>query len=172
MSYYIKYNDIDDEFMLDLSLEMRLDRYIKNHFYPAKAISTLSPIYLIGGGIRDLMNAKIPKDLDFVVLGEDEKWIQEVFKAFKIEPGRNRFDGFKFEYNDTIIDLWLTKDLFSAMQYNVDGILYDVKNKRMISLTYNDFLKNGLREINPENNIDNGRVKKLLKFEKEHKIND
>lgn len=169
MNYNIKYNDKDDEFMLDLSLEMRIERYIKNHFYPAKAISVLSPIYLIGGGIRDLMDAKIPKDLDFVVLGEDEKWFLEVFNAYKIKPKRNKFGGFKFEYNNTTIDLWITKDLFSAIQYNVDGLLYDIQSRRMVSLTYNDFLKNGLREVNSKNNIENGREHKLLKFEKEHR---
>ena len=169
MNLEIKYNDNDDEFMQDIDFKMRIQRYIENHFYPAFTISRLSKIYLLGGGIRDLLVAKIPKDLDFVVLGSDEEWINEVFRIYKIHPDRNRLGGFKFEYNGTKIDLWLSEDLFSAIQYNIDGLLYDVKNNSLISLTFDDFLKNGLRLINPNNNIEKGREQKLLKYESEYK---
>ena len=96
-------------------------------------------------------------------------WINEVFRIYKIYPNKNRFGGFKFEYNGTKIDLWLSEDLFSAIQYNIDGLLYDVKNNSLISLTFDDFLKNGLRLINPNNNIEKGREQKLLKYESEYK---
>ena len=36
----------------------------------------------------------------------------------------------------------------------------------MISLTFNDIQKNGLRIVNPLNNIDNNREEKLKVFEK------
>lgn len=169
MYYDIKYNDKDDEFIGDLTLQMRIERYIKEHFYPAKTISTLLPIYLVGGGIRDLMNAKHPKDLDFVVLGSDKEWIEKVFEAFKIVPRKNKFGGYKFEYNGTTIDLWLTEDLFSSIQYNVDGLFYDIRTKRLVSLTYNDFQKNGLKLVNEENNIENGRILKLRQFEQDQR---
>ena len=169
MNLEIKYNDNDDEFMQDIDFIMRIQRYIENHFYPAFTISRLSKIYLLGGGIRDLLVAKIPKDLDFVVLGSDEEWINVVFRIYKIYPNKNRLGGFKFEYNGTKIDLWLSEDLFSAIQYNIDGLLYDVKNNSLISLTFDDFLKNGLRLINPNNNIEKGREQKLLKYESEYK---
>lgn len=169
MNLEIKYNDNDAEFMQDINFKMRIQRYIENHFYPAFTISRLSNIYLLGGGIRDLLVAKIPKDLDFVVLGSDEEWINEVFRIYKVHPDRNRLGGFKFEYNGTKIDLWLSEDLFSAIQYNIDGLLYDVKNNSLISLTFDDFLKNGLRLINPNNNIEKGREQKLLKYESEYK---
>ena len=169
MNLEIKYNNNNDEFKQDIDFQMRIQRYIKNHFYPAYTISKHSNIYLLGGGIRDLLVAKIPKDLDFVVLGNDKKWIDEVFRIYKIRPHRNRFGGFKFEYSGTKVDLWLSEDLFSAIQYNIDGLFYDVKNNSLISLTFDDFLKNGLRLINPDNNIEKGRKEKLLKYEKEYR---
>ncbi len=165
MNIAIKYNDKEDEFSNDLNLEMRLENYIKKHFYPAKVISMLSKTYLVGGAIRDLMFAKKPKDLDFVVLGHDKEWILEVFEKFKIVPEYNRFGGYKFTYQGTTIDLWLSSDLFQAIQYNVDGLLFDVGTTSLISLTFNDFQSNGIRLVNPENNIGNGREKKLIKFE-------
>jgi len=57
MNISIKYNDIIDEFTTDLTLQMRLDGYIKRHFYPAYVIAQLCPIYLLGGAIRDLIYA-------------------------------------------------------------------------------------------------------------------
>lgn len=175
MDLEIKYNDNDDEFISDINFQMRIQRYIENHFYPAYIFilhiqyqSILIFIYQVVV-FRDLLVAKIPKDLDFVVLGNDEKWINEVFKIYKIHPDRNKFGGFKFEYNGTNIDLWLSEDLFSAIQYNIDGLLYDVKNNSLISLTFADFLKNGLRMVNSNNNIKKGREEKLLKYEKEYR---
>ena len=80
----IKYNEVADEFSNDLTLEERLEKYIKEHFYPAYIISTLCPIFLLGGGIRDLICASKPKDLDFVIMGsENMDWVMKVFDKFK-----------------------------------------------------------------------------------------
>ena len=168
MSITIKHNE-NGEFSSDINLEERIEKYINNHFYPAKVISTLSQVYLLGGAIRDLIDAKKPKDLDFVVLGKDKEWILEVFNKFGIVPEYNRFGGFKINYNETVVDLWLSDDLFSAIQYNVDGLLFDVANKTLISLTFGDFVTNGLKQVNQNNNIENGREKKLKKFEQKFK---
>ena len=165
MNIEITYNKDTDEFSDDISLTMRLQKYIKNHFYPAYTIAHLAPIYLIGGSIRDLICAKKPKDLDFVVLGKEHlEWILKIFKAYNIQFTLNRFGGYKFTFQDTEIDLWLT-DLFSSMQYNVDGLYYNLNNNQLLSLTFQDFQENGLKLINPENNIENGREIKLIKFQ-------
>lgn len=166
MNIPIKYNDEIDEFTYDLTLQMRLEKYLKKHFDVGYAISNMCNIYLLGGAIRDLTLAKKPKDLDFVILGRDNiDFINLLFKKLNIKYTYNRFGGFKFEYNATSIDLWLTDDLFSSIEYNVDGLFFDLNNCSLISLTYDDFLKNGLRKVNDENNIENGRVKKLIEFE-------
>lgn len=73
------------------------------------------------------------------------------------------------KYNDTVIDLWLTEDLFSSEQYNVDGLYFDLRTNSLLSVTFDDFIKNGLKEVNKDNNLENNRVKKLEKFE--HKYN-
>lgn len=48
MNIDIKYNEHLDEFTYDLSLTMRLQKYINNHFAPAYTIAKLAPIYLVG----------------------------------------------------------------------------------------------------------------------------
>lgn len=72
--------------------------------------------------------------------------------------------GYKFLYRDVEIDLWLSNDLFSSIQYNVDGIFFELQTNRLISFTFEDFMKNNLRVVNRENNIENGRKEKLIKF--------
>ena len=167
MNIDITYNNDIDEFTNDLTLQMRLENYIKNHFIIAYIISNICPIYLLGGAIRDLIYAKKPKDLDFVVLGKENlDLIMQLFEKFCIEYSFNKFGGFKFKYNDIEIDLWLSEDLFSAIEYNVDGLFFDLTKNSLLSLTFNDFIDNGLRLINSNNNIENGREKKLIKFEK------
>lgn len=172
MQIPIEYNDIEDEFMEDLSLQMRLKNFIKRHFYPAYAISMLCPVYLVGGAIRDLIYAKKPKDLDFVILGKENiDFIMQVFKKFNIKYDFNKFGGFKFEYEGTKIDLWLADDLFSSIQYNVDGLFFNLNNNSLLSLTFEDFIDNGLMLINSNNNIEKGREKKLIKFADKFRCN-
>ncbi len=166
MNIPIRYNDEIDEFTYDLSLQMRLENYIKKHFDIGFAISNMCNIYLLGWAIRNLIEAEIPKDLDFVIVGrENIDFIYLLFEKLNNKYTYNRFGGFKFEYNGTSIDLWLTDDLFSSIEYNVDGLFFNLNNCSLISLTYDDFLKNGLRKVNDENNIENGRMKKLIEFE-------
>lgn len=173
MNIPVKYNDDIDEFTNDLTLQMRIENYIKKHFYPAYIIEKLCPIYLLGGAIRDLIYASEPKDLDFVIVGKENlDWILQVFEKFDIKYSYNKLGGFKFMYNDTKIDLWLSNDLFSAMQYNVDGLFFDLSNNSLLSLTFEDFVKEGLKLTNSNNNIQNGREKKLIKFEGKFKMDN
>lgn len=168
MNIDIKYSD-DKEFIHDLTLQMRLKNYIYNHFYLAYTISNIYPVYLLGGAIRDLIYAEKPKDLDFVVISHDKDFILDVFSKFNINYTFNKFYGFKFVYEGTSIDLWLTDDLFSSIEYNVDGLFFDLKSNSLISLTFKDFIDNGLKLINKENNIENGRIEKLKLFEKKYR---
>ena len=170
MTISIKYNDTIDEFTNDLTLQMRLENYIRNHFYPAYTISMLCPIYLLGGAIRDLIYAEKPKDLDFVVLGKENiDFVLQIFARFNIKYCFNRFGGFRFYYDNTKIDLWLSDDLYASIQYNVDGLFFDLKNNSLLSLTFEDYLNNGLKLVNNQNNIEKNREKKLIKFDQKFK---
>ena len=111
------------------TLESRLENYIKDKFPIAYIISKSAPIYLLGGAIRDLILAKKPKDLDFIVLGNEySNSILEIFQKYNINFSYNRFGGYKINYHDTQIDLWTNNDLYSAIQYNVDGLFFYLKD--------------------------------------------
>lgn len=152
---------------MDKNLEIHLQEYITNHFPPAYQISESVPIYLLGGGIRDLIFSKTPKDLDFLVLGQEHlSFILSVFKSLHIEYTFNSFGGFKFCYQGTVIDLWLTDDFYSVIQYNVDGLFFDLRANSLISLTFDDFMEHGLRLIKEDSIVNESRKVKLKEFEK------
>ena len=128
------------------TLESRLENYIKDKFPIAYIISKSAPIYLLGGAIRDLILAKKPKDLDFIVLGNEySNSILEIFQKYNINFSYNRFGGYKINYHDTQIDLWTNNDLYSAIQYNVDGLFFYLKDNILLSFTFDDFKKKWIK---------------------------
>ena len=151
------------------TLKTKLETYIKNNFAVVYEIASFAPVYLLGGAIRDLIMDKEPKDLDFIVLGmEYSKNILEVLNKHKIDFTYNHFGGYRINYNGVHVDLWASNDLFSAVQYNVDGLFFYLNDNNLISFSFDDFVKNGLKLINPDNNIEKGREKKLIQFEKDY----
>jgi len=107
--------------------------------------------------------------MDFVVLGKEQlDWVIDILESFNLKYTLNKFGGYKINYNGTTIDLWIAEDLFSSMQYNVDGLYFNLNTNSILSLTFDDFQKNGLKLINKENNIENNREKKLKKKENKY----
>ena len=160
----------NNKFENNTTLESRLENYIKDKFPIAYIISKSAPIYLLGGAIRDLILAKESKDLDFIVLGNEySNSILEIFQKYNINFAYNRFGGYKINYHGTQIDLWTNNDLYSAIQYNVDGLFFYLNDNILLSFTFDDFKKNGLRLINKDNNIEKGRKEKLIQFEQNFK---
>lgn len=137
-----------------------------------------SSIYLMGGAVRDISNGKIPRDLDFVVLSDSDKEIVDFIQKYQLQYKKNNFNGYKITYNEIEIDIWNSNDLYKCIQYNFDGIFYDIKNKIIIPFGYYDAIEtNTLVEINPKTCSKNGqgidfkkrekRKQKLLKLMKE-----
>ena len=93
-----------------------------------------------------------------------EDFIKTFISKYGLQFSYNHFNGFKITFNDIEIDLWHTKDLFDSIEYNADGLLYDINNHRFISLTFDDFLKNGPKKINYSKNIDDKSQERLLKL--------
>jgi len=59
--------------------------------------------------------------------------------------------------------------LFANNALNVDGFFFYLDDNNLISFSFDDFVKNGLKLINPDNNIEKGRKKKLIQFEKDYR---
>ena len=152
--------------MNDLT-KRKIKKYIKKNFPIAIKISKISPIYLIGGTLRDIESSRKPKDLDFVVLDDTNQIVKSVISKYNLKFEINKLGGYKIFYNDIIVDLWSTNDLLKSIEYNIEGLFYDVKNDLLIPFGYYDAIENGLRQINPNNNILNDEKKhnRKVKFE-------
>ena len=58
--------------------------------------------------------------------------------------------------------------MFANNALNVDYFFFYLNDNNLISFSFDDFVKNGLKLINPDNNIEKGREKKLIQFEKDY----
>ena len=58
--------------------------------------------------------------------------------------------------------------MFANNALNVDGFFFYLNDNNLISFSFDDFVNNWLKLINPDNNIEKGREKKLIQFEKDY----
>lgn len=153
----------------NISLEDKIKNYIKDNFNIIYELAKEMPIYLVGGSIRSLMLSLEPKDLDFIVLGcEYKDKLSKLINKFDMKYSYNKFGGYKIKYGEIVVDIWTNNDLFSAVEYNADGIFYYVNNDVIVSLTFDDFIKNGVKKVNELNNIETTRINKINEFHKKY----
>ena len=125
-----------------------IDNYLANHFEIIYHHFT-SSIYLIGGSIKDLLLDREVRDIDIVVLSNDDTQIKSFIDKYNLQYQRNNFGGYKIKYGDLEIDIWNSNDLYKCIQYNFDGLFYDIKNKVFIPFGFFDAIETKeLKEIN------------------------
>lgn len=39
----------------------------------------------------------------------------------------NKLGGYKIYNNSVVVDLWNTNDLLKSIEYNIEGLFYDIK---------------------------------------------
>ena len=127
------------------------------------------PVFLLGGAIKDIIYNNIVKDLDFVVLSDNAESIEKFINDNDLKYIRNSFNGYKIEYNDIHIDIWPTQDLYECIQYNYDGLFYDIKNDLILSFGYLNSINDKLIKINdgkkhPNKNKDAERLNKIKNY--------
>ena len=155
------------EVLMDLNKEV-IKQYIDKHFPLINILSSFCPTFLMGGATRDLMLGLEPKDLDFVCL-DTYGMIDNFVLKYNLNWRRNKFGGYKIYYHDIKIDLWSTKDLFASIEYNIDGLFYDVANDYFLSFGFFDAIEHGIVKLNENNNTtnierQNNRKEKLEEF--------
>lgn len=105
-----------------------------------------------------------PRDIDIIVLCDNDDEIKSLIEKYEIEYVKNHFNGYKLKYNKLEIDIWNTNDFYKCIQYNFDGLFYDIKNKIFLPFGFYDALESKtLKEINP--NITRNRITKDIEKE-------
>lgn len=113
-------------------------------------------LYLVGGAVKDIIKNKMPKDLDIVLLSDNSSQIDDYLKSLNIKTDKNSFGGYKVVINNITIDIWSANDLFKVVQYNLDGLLYNITKDILIPIGYIDALeKNQCFLINKDLNHPN-----------------
>lgn len=142
---------------------------VDKKFKQIYSISKIYKTYLIGGSILDILLEHEFRDLDFLFLSNNDKDAEKFLKKFiednNFSYSMNHFNGYKINYKSTEIDLWHTDDIFNSIEYNADGILYDVENSNLISLSFNDYLKNGPIKIHHTSDNNLKSEKRLVKLQ-------
>lgn len=108
-------------------------------------------VFLVGGSIRSISINQQIKDLDFVFLDSYNTvgdYILHFINDYSLNYTFNEYGGYKVDYNGFMVDIWKTKDLLYAVQFNADGLFYDIHNNYLITFGIYDALENGLRQLN------------------------
>lgn len=88
-------------------------------------------LFLWGGAIKSIIMDLPIRDLDFVLLTQDDENTLEFIKKFKLEYKVNGDHGYSFIYNNLLVGLSSTNDLFCE-GYNTDLVFYDIRRKQFI----------------------------------------
>lgn len=148
----------------------KIDDYINKNFKCIYEYNFKSEIYLLSGAIFDIIKDKKPKDMDFVVISKDDKEIYEFIKHNNFNYLKNSFGGYKINDNSTIVDIWNVESLEECFQYNVDGLVYNIKDKQIISLGFSDALRVGKVELINTSKVHPNPSRELERYNKVVKI--
>ena len=140
-----------------------IKKYLINNFNLIFSID--EPVFLLGGAIKDIIYNNIVKDLDFVVLSDNTDSIEKLINDNNLQYTKNSFDGYKIKYNNLYIDIWSAQDLYDCIQYNFDGLFYDIKNDSILSFGYINSINDKLIELNNKRNHPSS-ARKLERLEK------
>lgn len=112
---------------------------------------------IIGGFIRDAINNKISRDIDIILNEENKDIIEQIILKYNLKYQKNRFNGYKINFNNFTLDIWYIKDhnVFKKGIYeanfnnlkettfiNYDALFYDIKTKTLDIKYYLDCLNN------------------------------
>ena len=147
------YDTISDEIEEYLQKnEGRIDKAFYEYFDIFNQFKLDGKPYILGGFLRDTLIKKKPKDLDMVILNGNKPNILDNIKRLKLEYTLNAFGDYKISYNNKEIDIWTVKNLIEAIEFNIDGLFYDIQEKRFVDIGFIDAMdKNSVIRINKIN---------------------
>lgn len=145
--------------------------FLNNNFKEVLGVNNKDvQIYLLGGAIKDLTQNITPKDIDIVFLTSDSSFLDDFINNNNFNYNKNSFGGYKINHNELIIDMWATNDLYKTIEYNLDGLFYDIKNNLIIPFGFIDGVETKRLFYINENNkhplkeMELERRKKLKKY--------
>ena len=102
-----------------------------------------NPTYMIGGAIKDIILGLDYKDLDFIQLTDDKSEILDFINNYRFNTKKNSFGDDKIILDYITVDFFKINDLYEILEFDFDGLIYDITNSRIISIGYFNAIKNG-----------------------------
>lgn len=102
-----------------------------------------NPTYMIGGAIKDILLGLDYKDLDFIQLTDDKSEILNFINSYNFNIKKNSFGNDKIILDNITVDFFKIKDLYEILEFDYDGLIYDIVNDRIISIGYYNAIRNG-----------------------------
>lgn len=131
----------------------------------------LSEIYLVGGAVRNLLMNKNPKDIDIVVLSDSDEEIISLINKYNLKYKKNSFNGYKIYYQDIEIDIWNSNDLYKCIEYNVEGLFYNIKHQLFIPFGFYQAIETKqLKKINSDNELNKKSNRKTINTIRKEKL--
>ena len=96
------YNELKRKFKLHFALELDSNPKLKFLMYD---IFVFGSAYIVGGYLRDFLNAKPSRDIDVIVDLANDKLL-EIIQNSKVEYSVNRHKGIKIHFENVEVDMW------------------------------------------------------------------
>lgn len=112
--------------------------------------NTGAKTYLLGGGLRYMLFDFVEdvKDWDFFIEGDFTEALENFLIENNIAFTKNSFDGYKLNYNGSIIDIWCTRSVYNGVCYNVDRLFYCLNTEKVLDYGLKQVLSEGLLGVN------------------------
>lgn len=146
-------------------------------------------IVIIGGALRGAINQNyFPRDIDIIVNGTGSDEFEEMLNVKKIKFSKNRFDGYKLDFESVQVDIWFISNHFAFCKnyydksienivettfLNYDSIAFDYKRKKLYKQHYDECLSSkticviGKEDYVNNNPTPNVNIARMLKIKKE-----
>lgn len=113
---------------------IKIDKFIQEKFPIIYDFDFNAMVLVWGGGVKSVIMEGYAKDLDFIILADNDQKVIEFITKNNLEYTMNYFGGYKVTYNGFNIDLCHLVDLYRAETLSTGFILYDIHRKQFISL--------------------------------------
>jgi hypothetical protein len=132
-------------------------------------------VFFVGGFLRSVANAERPRDLDVIFNLSDDKLYRYITDK-SIPTHRNRFGGFKLDFNGITMDVWASetnwafvenvvatghRDIISGIAHgtflNYDSLVFDLRTQKINVSAYNECVRTQTLDIIRKSNVYAGR---------------
>jgi len=113
------------------------------HFEPAFLPDTSDPIYLVGGGVRDLLAGHAPADIDLVAAGDIRRIATQIADqtgGTLVDLGRKGFDVLRVAAPEVTIDITpldgagIEADL-RLRDFTINAMAWDIRAHKLVDCT-------------------------------------